>query len=160
MNIRYLICALFLAFLLAAGCVLPPTREGRTPAVSGHVIDAVSHSPLAHATVSFLRLPEGNPEKLNGPNTTTDANGQFKLPATYNYHAFSVFIPEGWDFEAGPTGGSYLLQVEEADHRSRIVNLQSAYKASGLGGTNREQSIFKYDGTFPIGDILLDAKNN
>jgi hypothetical protein len=127
--------------------------------VSGHVIDSTNRAPIASATLCFLRLPEGRTERLNQPNTRTDGNGQFNLPATYNYHAASVFIPEGWIFELGPTSGSYLLQVEAPNHRKRILNLHSAFKASGLRDRDHGQNVFYYKGTFPIGDIPLDPQD-
>ena len=73
-----------LALTLTSGCVVAPGTSGRTPQISGRVLSATTHKPVAGANVALHDAP-----RLRS--TTTDTGGRFLLSESRNYHLF-VFL--------------------------------------------------------------------
>jgi hypothetical protein len=75
--------ALFLVLTLAllSGCV---TFESTRPAVSGQVVKAANHAPIAEACVTFT----------SGPDLYfTDPQGRFAIPAHYGLRFYPIIFP-------------------------------------------------------------------
>jgi len=148
------VVALVAVFL--SGCVMPfPFHTARTPDISGRVVDSSTRLPVAHASVQFLR--DGD-TPLPSPKMITDETGQFHLRRTRNWHLGAIIVPHGWEciWPDGPD--SRTLHIEHPGYASRTLNLNPAFKASGLSNRNKfmGEDILCYDGSFPLGDILLD----
>ncbi|WP_052732925.1 SusC/RagA family TonB-linked outer membrane protein [Hymenobacter terrenus] len=94
-----------LFFLLWGGVSTTGYAQSATgPVVSGTVTDAVSHTPLPGVTVVA---------KGSSAGTTTDANGQFSLPAPAG--SYLVFSYVGYGKQEVPAAGSPLTVALKAD---------------------------------------------
>src|SRR6266481_2386760 len=79
-----LAAATFLSLL--TGCLPFPHTTDRSPAVSGRVVDARTRAPIKEARVWLEKSPHHT--------TYTDADGRFRMGATWNFH-WAYFSPEG-----------------------------------------------------------------
>jgi hypothetical protein len=79
-----LAAAIFLSLL--TGCVPYPHTTARSFAVSGRVVDARTHAPIKKARVRLEKSPHHT--------TYTDADGRFRMGATWNFH-WAIITPGG-----------------------------------------------------------------
>ena len=85
--------ALLIAVLALSGCVPAPSVDERSPAVSGHVVDAVTGHPIKGATVMLQEHPSYKAH--------TDSAGAYRIRARHNVRLFVTLgicggeIPEG-----------------------------------------------------------------
>jgi len=124
-----------------SGCIIFPGTSQRTPELTGRVIDARTHHPVAAANIALHDAP-----KLRS--TTTDANGRFRLAPTHNFHIVTYI---------GMCGGpapilrdlSASLDVSHPDYGSRtIIWFEHKYTTSSSEG----HQVFRFR------DILLQPK--
>ena len=111
--------ALFLLTLfLAAGCkVYYPHTTLKAPAISGTVVDASTHAPIAGAKISRAQHPQSM--------CVSDANGRFKLGKLHNWHyAVEYNLEEGIDL---PEGENWLFEtsvtVSQTNYLECTVNM-------------------------------------
>ena len=88
---------LILSVLVVAGlsgCVWPvPHKSERSPEVRGRVIDAVTHLPIAKATVALHNHPSIM--------ARTDRTGAYRVQATHNVHLVTFLGMCSSDFPQG-----------------------------------------------------------
>lgn len=120
-----------IALLTLSGCVLPiPFRSNRTPELSGRVVDSATRLPLANASVSFLQRDGHTP--LPRPVAMTDASGRFHLKRTTTQHLL-FFYGGPCNSSAWPDApDSELLRIQHAGYATKTLDLNEAFKASGL----------------------------
>ncbi len=86
MNIRRQLLPLFLAAISCTACV---SRTARSPVISGSVIDADTHTPLAGARVTVI--PDYGPPKT----ATVGSDGKFAVEVSHEISFASISAKEG-----------------------------------------------------------------
>jgi hypothetical protein len=93
MSVLIKLAALLICCNGLVGCIQGPSRDVRSPEVSGKVMDDSTQAPLQGVHVRLHEKP-----KIEA---TTDSSGQFHLRGTKNTHLFTILgicsssFPEG-----------------------------------------------------------------
>jgi hypothetical protein len=100
MSTRFKLAVTLVLSLCIAGCMQGPSRDVRSPEVSGKVLDSETHEPLQGARVSLHDHPSIA--------AATDSIGRFHLRGTKNIHLFTVLGICSTEFPAGKYYGDTL----------------------------------------------------
>jgi hypothetical protein len=123
--------------LMLAGCIIPyPHTTPRFAGVSGRVLDAKTHQPVAGVSVAI----HDHPSTV----TKTDSSGNFHLSAERNHHLFIIPAP---------------CAVGEGDYWSPLLDISHAdYQTLGFDAYQHADPSTRDKGELVTTDILLEPK--
>ncbi len=104
---------LFLSLVLLSGCV---TCETTRPAVSGQVVNAANHAPLAESCLTFTSSPDLY---------FTDAQGRFAIPARYGFRFYPIIFPVDYF-------PRHTLSVQKKGYLTREIPILGTARQRGL----------------------------
>ena len=144
LAIRYVlhITCLLLVVVIFVGCVVVPIPHLTTssPNVKGHVIDANSGQPVAHAVVSLknhqaqdIHHAFTSGDAFPGASVTSGADGAFSIGARYNLH-FLWYKNPSWGFHL-PEGSYWLgeLEVRREGYKTLSITSSNGFSSHDLG---------------------------
>jgi len=96
---------------ILTGCYIPQVGQS-SPFLSGRVVDADNHRPIAGAKIAFPDHPNTS--------TTTDEFGSFRVPATHKFYwnvvgPCSTYYPSNWRY-------GILVQVSHAQYETTQIS--------------------------------------
>ena len=133
------VCAACLLILFTSGCQISPHTTERFHAVEGHVVDATTAQPLAHATITIHAHPSTK--------ARTDKDGYFCLREQRNHHWGYTLVVVAEDAPQGKNW-PYIIDVAHPGYESQQIN------AGQIVQTNVSD---KYQ-TYVLRDIALIPK--
>ncbi|MBX7255348.1 MAG: carboxypeptidase-like regulatory domain-containing protein [Candidatus Hydrogenedentes bacterium] len=128
MSLRFFARIAIVALCLGVlGCIIPvpiPGKEKVSDELFGRVIDAQTKAPIEGVKVRVVGYSDSDSEarKAHRPETTTDRDGKFHLPADQHFYLVSFHTPCPI-YHFPPTGEhSSTLLLTHPDYETRRVS--------------------------------------